>query len=344
MRDRNRPILVQVRQRFQNFVHRQIQPLDVDQVRAELQEESALDLAFLALIVSSCTIATLGLLANSVAVIIGAMIIAPLMLPIRSLAFAALAGEVALFRKALRSIVVGTVLALGISWCFGHLTGISAFGSEILARSEPNLLDLGVAIMAGAISGYAKIQPKLSGSLAGTAIAVALMPPVCVVGLGLSQGDWILSWGALLLYFTNLLGITLSCMVIFSIAGYSASQKARTALLWGTLLTGVLLIPLGVSFIQLVRQSQLETNIKRVLVNRTLTFQRVDLVNIETSWLKTPPEVYLTVRTQEPITPNQVGLLEDFITREMGKPFTLVFVVSQTEEVRRDSPVPQPVP
>ena len=342
MRNRTRLELGQVQRRFQNFVHRQIQPIDVEVVRAELQEEAALDLAFLALIVSSCTIATLGLLANSVAVIIGAMIIAPLMLPIRSMAFAALTGEVMLFRKALLSIVVGTFVALGISWCFGHLTGISAFGSEILARSEPNLLDLGVAVAAGAISGYAKIQPKLSGSLAGTAIAVALMPPVCVVGLGLSQGDWILSWGALLLYFTNLLGITLSCMVIFSIAGYAASQKARTALLWGTLLTSVLLLPLGLSFIELVRHSQLQTNIKRALLNRTVTFQRVDLMNLETSWLHSPPEVYLTVRTQEPITPHQVGLLEDFVNREMGRPFTLVFVVSQTEQVRRDSPVPQP--
>lgn len=86
---------------------------------------------------------------------------------------------------------------------------------EVLARSEPTLLDLGIAIAAGGISGYAKVEPKVSSSLAGTAIAVALMPPVCVIGLGLSQADWSLSLGATLLYLTNLLGITLSCMLVF---------------------------------------------------------------------------------------------------------------------------------
>ncbi|MBW4659262.1 MAG: DUF389 domain-containing protein [Drouetiella hepatica Uher 2000/2452] len=329
---------IRVQQRFHNFVQHQIQPLHIEVVRAELLLESHLDVAYLALIISSCTIATLGLLANSVAVIIGAMIIAPLMQPIRGLAFAAMEGEVTLFRKALISIAVGTALAIGISWSLGHLTGIPAFGSEILARSKPNLLDLGIAVAAGGISGYAKVQPKISGSLAGTAIAVALMPPICVVGLGLSHGDWLLSWGATLLYLTNLLGITLSCMIIFFIVGYAASPRAKTALLWGAFLTVVLVIPLGLSFIELVRQAQLETSLKRALLNRTITFQRVDLVQIKTNWLANPPEINLTVRAQESITPRQVSLLEDFIKREMGQPFNLIFAVSQVEEVRREAP------
>lgn len=71
-----------------------------------------------------------------------------------------------------------------------------AYGSEVLARSKPNLLDLGVAVAAGGISGFAKVQPKISATLVGTAIAVALMPLVCVIGLGLSQADWSLSLGA----------------------------------------------------------------------------------------------------------------------------------------------------
>jgi len=79
----------------------------------------------------------------------------------------------------------------------GLLVGISTFDTEVLSRSKPTLLDLGIAVAAGSVSGYAKTT---SGSLVGTAIAVALMPPICVIGLGLAQANWSLSQGATLLY------------------------------------------------------------------------------------------------------------------------------------------------
>lgn len=114
--------------------------------------------------------------------------------------------------------------------------------SEVVAPSKPTLLDLGIAVAAGGISGFAKVQPKVSGTLAGTAIAVALMPPICVIGLGLSQGNWSLSLGATLLYLTNLLGITLSCMLTFLIAGYTPLKRARKPLSWALAFTAILLL------------------------------------------------------------------------------------------------------
>lgn len=98
------------------------------------------------LIVGSCTIATFGLLFNSAAVIIGAIIVAPLMLPIRGLAFAALAGNVVLVRKSVTAIVTETLIAIVLACLIGSLVGLPEFGSEVLARSEPTLLDLGIAI------------------------------------------------------------------------------------------------------------------------------------------------------------------------------------------------------
>jgi len=198
----------------------------LNQVRSQLLDESKLDMPYLILIISSCMIATFGLLSNSTAVIIGAMLVAPLMLPIRGLAFGALVGDSFLFRTGTVSVVVGTILAVILSCLIGWLTGITNYGSEILARTQPDLLDLGIAVAAGAIGGYSKIQSKVSDTFAGTAIAVALMPPVCVVGLGLSQGNWILSRGATLLYVTNLLGIALACMVVFLSAGYAPLRHA----------------------------------------------------------------------------------------------------------------------
>ncbi|MEG4118587.1 DUF389 domain-containing protein [Microcoleus sp. N9_B4] len=298
-------------------------------------EESTLDINYLVLILGSCIIATFGLLANSAAVIIGAMIIAPLMLPIRGLAFGAVEGNVIIFRKGLIALAVGTVLAIFLACFLGALVQIPDFGSEVLARSKPTLLDLGIAIAAGGISGYAKVQPKVSATLAGTAIAVALMPPICVIGLGLSQANWSLSLGASLLYLTNLLGITLSCMLTFLMAGYTPLHRARKAIFWALALTAILVIPLGVSFAELIEQAQLEASLKRALLNRTITFQRVELIATDTNWLTKPPEVRLIVRSSEALTPKQVQLLEAFVEKEMGQPFTLIFQVSQVEEVRR---------
>jgi uncharacterized hydrophobic protein (TIGR00271 family) len=323
-----------MRDKFKYFNRKKVDPQQFNQITIELLSESTLDINYLVLILSSCIIATLGLLSNSAAVIIGAMIVAPLMLPIRGLAFGAVEGNVVIFRKGLIAVAVGTILAIILAWLLGSLVGIPDFGSEVLARSKPTLLDLGIAIAAGGISGFAKVQPKVSGTLAGTAIAVALMPPICVIGLGLSQGNWSLSLGASLLYVTNLLGITLSCMLTFLIAGYTPLNRARKAILWALGLTAILIVPLGVSFAELLQQAQLEASLKRALLNRTITFQRMELINSDTNWLKEPAEVRLTVRSSQALTPKQVQLLEEFIEKEMGQKFTLIFQVSRVEEVR----------
>ncbi len=329
-----------IRDRFKNFRRRGSHPEQLQQLQTDLLAESTLDSAYIILIISSCAIATLGLLSNSAAVIIGAMIIAPLMLPIRGLAFDALQADITLFRKGLIAVTVGTILAVAIAWTLGWLVGLPSYGSEILARSRPTLLDLGIAVAAGGISGYAKVETKISTSLAGTAIAVALMPPICVIGLGLAQGNWSLSFGATLLYLTNLLGIALSCMVTFVVVGYTSMARARQPLIWTMALTAILVIPLGVSFARLVRQTQLENSLRRALLNRTVTFGRLQLLNSNTNWLANPPEVRLSVRAREPVTPRQVELLEEFIEREMGQPFTLIFEVGQVEEIRRSEPTP----
>ncbi|MCL1472172.1 DUF389 domain-containing protein [Argonema antarcticum] len=321
---------------FKKLKTRNIEPQSLERIQLELLEESNLDINYLVLILGSCVIATLGLLSNSVAVIIGAMIVAPLMLPIRGLAFGALEGHVVLVRKGLSAIAVGTFLAIVLAVLLGSLVRLPEFGSEVIARSKPTLLDLGIAVAAGGISGFAKIQPKVSATLAGTAIAVALMPPICVIGLALSQGNWSLSLGATLLYLTNLLGITLSCMLTFLIAGYTPLHRARKALTWTLVFTAILVIPLGVSFVELIRQARLEASLKRALLNRTITFQRVVLMKSDANWLTNPPEVRLNVRSSEPLTPKQVRLLEEFVEKEMGQHITLIFEVGQVEEVRRE--------
>lgn len=326
-------MLNNIRDRFRYFTTTRVTPQDLEQLRTGLLADSTLDINYVVLILGSCAIATLGLLSNSAAVIIGAMIVAPLMLPIRGLAFGALDGDVILVRFSLTAITVGTLLAIVLSGLLGDLVGLAEFGSEVFSRSKPTLLDLGIAIAAGGIGGFALVHPKVSSSLAGVAIAVALMPPVCVIGLGLSHANWSLSLGATLLYLTNLLGITLSCMLVFLITGYISLRRARQALGWTLVFTAILLIPLVVSFVQLVRQNQLEASLKGALLNRTITFQQVTLVKSDTNWFTNPPEVRLSVRSQKVLTGKQVRLLEEFVTKAMHKKFILIFEVSQVEQV-----------
>ena len=328
-----------LRSRFKKLGARKPHPARIQEIHSDLSEESNLDVYYLALTVGSCAIATLGLLSNSAAVIIGAMIVAPLMLPIRSLAFAALAGNIMLFRKSFRAIAVGTLISIALAWLLGFMVAIPQFGSEVTSRSQPTLIDLGIAIAAGAIAGFAKVEPKISSSLAGTAIAVALMPPVCVVGLGLSKADWILSAGAALLYVTNLLGITLSCMTIFIATGCSSLSRGAKALRRTAILTSILVIPLGVGFAHLWRQQELEVFIQKLLVNETTTFKRLRLIDTNIDWSSNPPKAYLDVDVigDAGITANQVRALEEFVEQKIGKPFSLVLRVTQLEEVSRDS-------
>ncbi|MGD1895388.1 MAG: DUF389 domain-containing protein [Phormidesmis sp.] len=316
------------------FVGRRVSPQAHQHMQDSLMDEAELNVDYVVLTLGACLIATLGLLSNSAAVIIGAMLVAPLMSPIRSVAFGILEGDLELVVTGVKTLGIGTGIAIALSALIGLSSGFLEYGSEVFARSSPTLLDLGIAITAGGLSGYAKVQPKLSSTLAGTAIAVALMPPLCVVGLGIAHLDGSLALGSGLLYLTNLLGITLACMVAFFIAGYSPFRRARRPLGAVVLLTGLLVVPLGLSLVQLVRQNQLEANVKRALQN-TQTFQNLELVSSRTNWQLPVPEVRMVVNSSQPITPRQVELLENHIARRMNQPFRFVFQVSEVQEVTR---------
>lgn len=183
--------------------------------------------------------------------------------------------------------------------------GLPELGSEILARTQPTLIDLLIAIVAGGISGYSKIRPSIGDAIPGTAIAVALMPPLCVVGLLLSQGEWNSAWGAMLLYLTNLIGINLACLSVYVLGGYARSNELGKSLSWGIsfVLIIMLTIPLGISFWQLISQARVNESVEKILVARSLVDrQDVEVINLDINWRKSPPLVQLNVRATEPIT------------------------------------------
>ena len=309
------------------------------QLRDDLWAGGGVSQNFLVLTVASCLIATLGLLENSVAVIIGAMVVAPLVGPIQAFAFGALTSDFALVRRALIAAGVGALIAIVASAALGAIIAIPAAGSEILARTRPTLLDLGIAIAAGAVGGFARVRPAISGTIAGTAIAVALMPPLCVVGLAAANGDWSWTWGALLLFGTNFFGIALACMAVYALAG-GVAVRNHAGVTTTALVTAALLVPLGASFIEIVREATIETAVGRELRTNTVTFRSARLVGARFNWYSVPVTATLSVNSAEPITPSQMRDLQVFVAQRTGITIQLIADVSRVDQVEAASPSP----
>ena len=159
-------------------------------LEASFEQEASLDQSFVVLTVAASLIATLGLLADSAAVVIGAMLIAPWILPLRSASFAILDGQLRLVGRALLTLAVGVAITVLTSAALGLVAHLPVLGDEVLGRTTPNLLDLGIALVAGSVATYGRLKPEAVSSVAGTAIAVALVPPVCVLGLLLALQEW----------------------------------------------------------------------------------------------------------------------------------------------------------
>ncbi len=219
---------------------------------------------FATLLVLSTTIAAFGLLANSSAVVIGAMLVAPLMTPMLALSSSLVYGEMRRFLGSLLLIVAGTLAAIGVGWLVTLVAsgGISAnaLDSEILARTSPALLDLGIAIAAGLAGGYVLTHKGSGASLPGVAIAVALVPPLATVGVTLKLGATDLALGALLLYTTNLIAIVLSAAVVMMASGFVPEQvraiakgKFRLRLLPWAIALLIVAVPLGIHTVSVIQ-------------------------------------------------------------------------------------------
>ncbi|MGA7671195.1 MAG: DUF389 domain-containing protein [Nitrolancea sp.] len=205
-------------------------------VLRDLTHEAKITRDFILLVILSCIIATFGLILNSGAVVIGGMLIAPLMSPILSLSLALVRGDARRAGHAALAILLGTGLSVGLSAVLGQLVSTSQFNflaqlpTEVINRTQPTLFDLTIALAGGAAAAYALSQPKLSATLPGVAVATALMPPLCVVGIGLSQGRPDLYNGAAVLFLSNLVAILFAGGIVFAGVGFGPFLRDRRAI------------------------------------------------------------------------------------------------------------------
>ncbi len=197
-----------------------------------LQSRSRWDVDFLLLMALSTAIAALGLIQSSAAVVIGAMLVAPLMTPLLSAGLALVQGNSPLLRTASRSLTLGFLTAVGIGFVLGLIAPMPALTPELLARGAPTLLDLGVAFLSGLAAAYASGRPALSAALPGVAIAAALVPPIATVGVSLAHGAGRNALGAALLFSTNVVAIVLGAAVCLYALGVRSGPRGSRVPLW----------------------------------------------------------------------------------------------------------------
>jgi uncharacterized hydrophobic protein (TIGR00271 family) len=178
---------------------------------------------FIVLMAFSTAIATFGINADSTAVVIGAMLIAPLMIPIMATSASLLMGWTVRATRSLFLVAGGIAIAVAGSWILSRYFPVLEVtaNSQILSRVSPTTVDLMIAFAAGAAGAFAISRPDVSDSLPGVAIAVALVPPLTVIGITLEAGEWEFALGATLLFLTNFVGVILAAGITFILVGFS---------------------------------------------------------------------------------------------------------------------------
>ncbi len=176
----------------------------------------------------AAVIASMGVVTDSTAVVIGAMLIAPLMTPLMGTAISLIMGWPGRLRRSAIVAAGGIILAIGIGVLIGLVapTEIDTMAnSQITARANPTMLDLITALAAGAAGAYGLSRPDVSDALPGVAIAISLVPPLTVVGISYSQGDLQSGNGALLLFTTNMLAILVMGGMTFVLTGVTPMAR-----------------------------------------------------------------------------------------------------------------------
>lgn len=257
---------------------------DIKETLSSLKESAQTTSIFIVLMILSTLLATIGLFQDSTPSVIGAMILAPLMAPIISLAMGFTRNNPSLITNSLKTLGIGVFSALFFSAFLTLILPLEMMTLQMSSRINPNLLDLFIAIFSGIAGAYASSKEEVAKSLAGVAIAVALVPPLAVTGIGIGWADIQMIYGSFLLFLTNFVGMVLAASFTFIVLGFAPIFKAKKGLAYSTILLLIVSIPLIFSFYSLVLQSN-DYNKLSQLKTLTLTHQKVrmNVININTS-------------------------------------------------------------
>ena len=336
---------------------RRIVPPVTQQLRGEvlvrLRDDSTPDFDFFLLVLMSSIIATFGLLINSPATIIGAMLVAPLMSPIIGLGMGSIRGDDKLLRNAVAALMRGAVLSILVSFLL-TLSNVflpfidlraSSLPAEVMSRTQPSPIDMGIAFAGGLAAAFALAMPNISAALPGVAIATALMPPLCAVGVGLAFARWDVAGGAFLLFITNTVTIAFAGMLVFVALGFSPRSVEKAgrfgriprSLVITAVGTALLLGPLTYLSVQFVREASTAREqlakrgrIEEIITQEVALINNSELVQWEQSMQDNVLNLDITIRTPRSLEYPETVKLRNSITSQ----FTEAHLIKPDQEVR----------
>ncbi len=314
-----------------------------------LQEGARWNVDFILMIGLSTAIASLGLIQNSTAVVIGAMVVAPLMTPLIGSGLALVQGNLKFFRDALRTMCLGALVCLLISTLIGLVTPMEELTPELLARGGPTLLDLGVAYLSGVAAAYAMARPSLLGALAGVAIATALVPPLATVGIALTEARWDISEGAAILFITNLTAIILGAATIYRGIGIQGTRLGVGMPLWGrrtvmalVLLALILTAPLWNELTSQLREGQTRTPtlpvsqaVREAIIKRVHLDYGVNFVQARRVGVESDLDIAIYLSSAGPVSINLVTDLKKMVNELIKEDVNVGVFVFQEAPIRK---------
>ena len=272
----------------------------------------------------SAVISTLGLLANSVAIIIGAMIIAPLMGPIIGMAYSVAMGNRKLLRRSSLTLLKGVILTVAASWITASIIGLETVESEILSRTNPTLIDFGIAMAAGLAGAFTQTRRSIADAIPGVAIAVALVPPLSVIGIGLGLAEKEIALGAFLLFSTNLICIVFFGSLVFLFQSYGNLERAKKGLAMSTVVMFALGVPLTISMRELIIRKNVTSRVSDLVLEEMDTFNNADIDLITV----VPREKFLAIKIDvaaplDSISQADIDRLRSVLVNQINRPIEL---------------------
>ena len=317
-------------------------------------------LAFWLVLGLSAAIATIGLAQNNSAVVIGAMLVAPLLSPLMGLALSMAVGDIRLAVQTGLTILMSLVMVIGVAWLLTVLLPFQTITPEIAARTRPTTLDFAIAVFSGLAGAVVTVSRRsgLSAAIPGVALAVALIPPLAVSGFGLGMGpEWDMVSGSLLLFGANFAGIVLSGMGVFLLVGMHRHGIAGVAREWHdeTEVTGtariaerlplmqragvmasvparigmvaafaaILWIPLSRTLEEIVREARVDDAVERVADSVFAVEGRSSVLNSQIAYGADGAQVLLRVATSDWFDEEARALFEDRASELAGEEIRL---------------------
>lgn len=305
--------------------------VEAETLRWNARRQATTTIDYVTLLAASAALATLGLVQDSVAVIIGAMLVAPLLGPLSAMSIGLVTARTQLLRRGAITLTVGTVAAVLLSFLVGAVLPLAEPTEQMLLRGQPSLVDVGVAIASGLVGAFATARKDIPAALAGVAIAAALVPPLSTVGLGAALGDGALAGGALLLFLTNIASVVATGAAAFwwfGLRPVEQDHQTRRQLVSATLTAG-LLFAVVTSTVGLLQAQRQERAARLDLVQELTISDDVEVVETEVTTDGDTTVVTATVRTRRELTDTELRTAEQRVAANFDDPVELRVVVQQ---------------